>query len=152
MVDSSAALASRFMILRLSKSFFGREDKDLAGKLITELPGILNWAIQGKFRLRERGHFVQPSSVEDAVRDIEDLSSPVRAFVRTHCEVGPGKRVGVNGLYEAWKTWCDGDGRSAATTKQSFGRDLLAAVPGVQRRRGTNMAGFYEGIGLKEVP
>ncbi|MCC6680722.1 MAG: hypothetical protein IT445_07450 [Phycisphaeraceae bacterium] len=149
--DASGALAGRFMILRLTQSFYGREDKALTAKLLTELPGILNWAIEGWRRLRQRGHFVQPSSVEDAVRDMEDLSSPVGAFVRERCETGPGKRTWVDDLYGAWKAWCEQEGRSMVTTKQTFGRDLSAAVPGVTRRRGTGMTAFYEGIGLKEV-
>jgi len=149
--DASGALAGRFMILRLTESFYGREDKALTAKLLTELPGILNWAIEGWRRLRARGHFVQPSSVEDAVRDMEDLSSPVGAFVRERCEIGPGKRIWVGDLYEAWKTWCEQEGRSMVTTKQTFGRDLSAAVPGVTRRRATGNTTFYEGIGLKEA-
>ena len=146
--DASGALAGRFMILRLTNSFYGREDKALTTKLLTELPGILNWAIEGWRRLRARGHFVQPSSVEDAVRDMEDLSSPVGAFVRERCDVGPGMRAWVDDLYAAWKTWCEQEGRSIVTTKQTFGRDLSAAVPGVARRRGTGNTTFYEGISL----
>ncbi len=150
--DASGALAGRFMILRLTESFYGREDKALTTKLLTELPGILNWAIEGWQRLRKRGYFVQPSSVDDAVREIEDLSSPVNAFVRERCEIGPGKRVWVDELYEAWKGWCEQEGYSMIKTKATLGRDLSAAVPGVQRRRGTGLVPFYQGIGLKEVP
>jgi len=149
--DASGALAGRFMILRLTESFYGREDKALTAKLLTELPGILNWAIEGWRRLRARGHFVQPTSVDDAVRDMEGPSSPVGAFVRERCEIGPGKRIWVGDLYEAWKTWCEQEGRSMVTTKQTFGRDLSAAVPGVTRRRATGNTTFYEGIGLKEA-
>jgi putative DNA primase/helicase len=151
MNDSSGALAGRFMILRLTESFYGREDKSLTDRLLTELPGILNWAIEGWRRLRERGRFVQPASVEDAVRDMEDLSSPVGAFVRDRCEIGPGMRAWVDDLYRAWKYWCEADGRVSVTTKQTFGRDLMAAVPGVSTRVSTT-ARFYQGIALKGVP
>ena len=34
----------------------------LIDRLLTELPGILNWSIVGWQRLTERGHFVQPVS------------------------------------------------------------------------------------------
>jgi len=109
------------------------------------------WVPEGWRRLRARGHFVQPSSVENAVRDMEDLSSPVGAFVRERCEVGSGLRIWIDDLYAAWKEWCEADGRISVTTKQTFGRDLMAAVPGVSRRCGTNGARFYQGIGLKGV-
>lgn len=146
--DSSGALAGRFMILRFHHSFFGKEDPRLTERLLAELPGILNWAIDGWQRLHERGHFVMPSAVEDVVQEIEDLSSPVAAFVRDRCVVGPGYRVSTNSLYDSWKQWCEDEGRQLVSTKQTFGRDLAAAAPGVTRRRGTT-ENFYEGISQK---
>lgn len=151
--DASTALAGRFLVLRLSHTFYGNEDVTLTDQLLAELPGILLWAIEGWKRLRQRGRFVQPKSGEDAIRDMEDLASPVGAFIRDRCVVGVGHRAWVDDLYNAWKAWCEQDGRNAVSTKQAFGRDLMAAAPGVARRRGTGMVAFYEGIGLqREVP
>jgi len=147
--DASGALAGRFMMLKLTESFYGREDTTLTGKLCGELPGILNWAIDGWKRLRERGLFIQPASVEDALCDMEDLSSPVGAFVRECCDIGPGLRAWVDDLYNAWKSWCERDGRVTVTTKQTFGRDLMAAVPGASCRRNQSFGRFYVGIALK---
>lgn len=149
LTDSSGALAGRFEILRLTKSFYGQEDTGLTNRLLNEMPGILNWAIAGWRRLRERGHFVMPTSVRDVAQEIEDLSSPVSAFVRDACIVGAGHRVSVDSLYDAWKRWCEGEGRQAVTTKQTFGRDLNAAIAGISRRRGTAQKPFYDGIALK---
>jgi putative DNA primase/helicase len=49
--DSSGALAGRFIVLVLERSFFGQEDLGLAGRLVAELPAILNWALVGYRRL-----------------------------------------------------------------------------------------------------
>ena len=87
--------------------------------------------------------------MSEAVREMEDLASPVGAFVRECCTVGPGLRAWVDELYNAWKDWCERDGRTLVTNKQTFGRDLAAAVPGVARRRGAGDVPFYEGIELK---
>jgi putative DNA primase/helicase len=149
LMDASGALAGRFVILRFTQSFYGKEDTGLTDRLLGELPGILNWAIEGWQRLRERGHFVMPSSVRDVVQEIEDLSSPVAAFVRDTCIVGSGHRIGVDSIYDAWKRWCEDEGRQAVTAKQTFGRDLAAAIAGISRRRGTAQQPFYEGIALK---
>lgn len=148
MNDASGALANRFLVLRLAQSFYGREDVTLTDKLMQELPGILLWALQGWVRLHERGRFVQASSAADALRDLEDLSSPVGAFVRDCCTVSPGHRAYVDDLYEAWKKWCDREGRNAVSTRQTFGRDLAAVVPGLVARRNHGAGRFYEGIGL----
>lgn len=151
--DASTALAGRFLVLRLTNTFYGTEDVTLTDQLLAELLGILLWAIEGWKRLRQRGRFVQPKSGEDAILDMEDLGSPVGAFIRDRCVVGVGHRAWMDDLYNAWKGWCEQDGRNAVSTRQSFGRDLMAAAPGVARRRGTGMVSFYEGIGLRtEVP
>lgn len=147
--DASTALAGRFLVLRLFHTFYGNEDVTLTDQLLAELPGILQWAIEGWKRLRARGRFVQPRSGEDAVRDMEDLASPVGAFIRDRCIVDVGHRTWVDDIYNAWRVWCEQDGRNAVSTKQAFGRDLMAAAPGVSRRRGTGMVAFYEGIGLQ---
>lgn len=147
--DASTALAGRFMVLRLTKSFYGNENTNLTNELLAELPGILLWALMGWLRLRDRGRFLEPESSRVAVQDIEDLSSPVQAFVRERCVVGVGHRVLVETLYEEWRSWCTADGRTSCTTKQMFGRDLAAAIPGVTTRRGSEHVRFYDGIGLK---
>src|SRR6266508_3749769 len=102
----------------------------------SELPGILNWALDGIARLREQRHFTEPSSSREAIRDLEDLASPISAFVRDRCRVAPDQAVGIDHLWAAWKGWCD-DQSQRPGTKQTFGRDLRAAVPrlGVSRPR-----------------
>jgi len=150
MNDVSGALAGRFLVLRFTKSFFGREDPHLLEKLLPELSGILLWALQGWVRLHERGRFVQPASSESALLALEDLSSPVGAFVRDRCVVEPGQRIWVDDLYQAWREWCEKNGRNIVTTRQVFGRDLLAVAPGVVCRRNRVAGRYYEGISLKE--
>jgi putative DNA primase/helicase len=133
--DNSGALASRFVLLTLIKSFYGREDPTLTDQLLAEAPGIFNWALEGLDRLTERGYFVQPESAREALRHIEDLSAPVGAFVRDFCEVGPAFEVDKDELYQAWKDWCQLEGRKRPGSKAVFTRDLRAAVPGVTPRR-----------------
>jgi putative DNA primase/helicase len=149
LTDASGALAGRFMIIRLTNSFYGKEDHGLTPRLIGELPGILNWAIEGWQRLHDRGRFLMPNSSLEVAEDIGDLSSPVSAFIRDCCIVREGNRIAVDALYAQWKQWCDREGRQMVTSKQTFGRDLTAAVPSVKRRRGTGQESFYDGIALR---
>lgn len=151
--DASGALASRFIVLTMTKSFYGKEDRGLTGRLLKELPGILNWAIEGWRRVKSRGHFIQPVSSAEAIRDLEDLSSPIGAFLRERCVVGQGHHVGIDYLYEVWTGWCQDQGRDHSGTKQTFGRDLRSAVPGLSVTQPRDDAGrqyrAYEGISVK---
>src|SRR6266566_22116 len=58
--DASGAIASRFVVLTLSRSWLGAEDKELTSKLLGELPGILGWALDGMESLMGLGRFKEP--------------------------------------------------------------------------------------------
>jgi putative DNA primase/helicase len=148
--DSSGALASRFVVFVLRNSFYGRENPALTDELLTEAPSIFSWALAGLDRLRARGYFVMAPAGEEAVRQLEDLASPIGAFVRDVCIVGAEYEVPVDSLWGAWKTWCESDNRHAGT-RATFGRDLRAAVPTMSRgypHEGNIRVYVYRGIGL----
>jgi putative DNA primase/helicase len=155
LTDASGALASRFIVLNLVHSFFGHEDRALTPRLLGELPGILLWAMRGWDRLTKRGYFVQPVSSAAAIEQLEDLGSPIGAFLRQCCTIYPGAMVPPAALYEAWCGWCTDQGRDHPGTVQSFGRDLSAAVPGLtikQQRDDGRMCRVYAGIKLGRTP
>jgi putative DNA primase/helicase len=146
--DASGALASRFITLTLQHSFYGKEDRGLKEKLRSELPGILNWALEGLRRLQERGRFDPPSSSLDTFQYMEDLSSPVGAFVRDKCEVRADARIEKADLYDAYKRYCEAQGDKHPYTQLMFGRNLTAAYPSV-RVGHSGATKFYYGIRLK---
>lgn len=135
MSDASGALVSRFIMLQFTKTFYGHEDHHLFAKLKPELPAILNWAIAGLHRLRERGKFVQPESASDMLQEFEDLASPINKFLRECCYVAPNATCSAKELWEKWKKWCEDDGKSHVSTNSVFGRDLKYAIPGLIKLR-----------------
>lgn len=150
--DSSGALASRFIVLRMTESFLGREDTTLTDRLLTELPGILLWAIEGWHRLQQRGRFVQPESSAELRDEMEDLTSPIGQFVRECCILDPACCVPVADIFKAWEEWTKAAGWKEPGTQQSFGQRLRAAVPtlrAVQPRSGGVRHREYQGIGLR---
>ena len=151
--DASGALPGRMILLRLTESWFGKEDTGLTDRLLTERPGILLWAIEGWRRLRERGHFLQPDAGREMMRELDDLGSPVGAFVRDCCTVSPGCHIERSAIFDAWKRWCAEQGRDHPGTAATFGRDLRAVVPALGDAQRRVDAGdrirVYEGIALK---
>jgi putative DNA primase/helicase len=144
--DDSGTLSSRFILLRLTESFLGKEDIELKRKLAPELAGILNLALDGLDRLRERGYFQMPETSLDSIRQLEDLGSPVAAFLRDWGERGFTKTIKVKLLYSAYRTWCEEVGQRPLP-QHVFGRGLHAVVPTL------NTAGYganrtYVGVGL----
>ena len=152
LADASGAMASRFLTLRIVPSFYGREDPGLAQRLMGELPGILNWAIEGWQRLHLRGHFVEPKASAEAAQQLADLGSPISAFVRDRCMMGPTADVEVDRIYSEWRLWCAAQGIDRPGAKHQFGRDLSAAFPEVaitQPRVEGRRLRVYQGIGLE---
>lgn len=148
--ESSGALVSRFVMLRLTRDFLGKEDLGLEAKLLAELPGILQWAVDGWEMLQERGHFVQPFHSAALVKDMVATGSPIRLFVEECCVVNIAATVRVQALYEAWVAWCKDGGRDPGN-KQRFGSALLAAFPKIEKsqpREGEARIYTYQGIGI----
>jgi putative DNA primase/helicase len=146
--DVSGALASRFVVLLLTESFDGREDPELTDKLLIELPSILNWALAGLKRLRDHGRFEMPQESIAAIRQLEDLASPVGAFLRDWCEPAPNARENVKTLFEAWRYYCEQHGLSPGSSV-IFGRNLSAVRPEI-RRTGRGKQRCYNGIRLSK--
>jgi putative DNA primase/helicase len=153
MRDASGALLTRVILLKLTKSFTGREDRKLGDRLLRELPGVLNWSIRGLQRLQARGYLVQPESGRELLDDLKDMASPISAFIEDRCHLGTQYSVAIDDLFGAWQTWCESHGRDHPGSQQTFGRDLRAARPEItvcQRRTSlSSRARFYEGIGLQ---
>lgn len=151
LADSSTALPSRMIVLRLTHSWLGKEDPRLQARLLNELPGILNWAIRGLLRLRQRGHFVQPDSGKQARGEMTDLASPVKQFLDETCRLGAGLSIPCDKLYDVWRSWAEANGEKNVNTKAFFGRQLRAAAPTVERkqtRSGVRRMWVYDGVDL----
>jgi putative DNA primase/helicase len=150
--DASMAIAGRFVPLLLTRSWLGHEDHQLEDALREELPGILNWSLDGLERLARQGRFTRPPGADEAMVALQDLASPVAAFVRDRCVRGPDHEIAVDSLYAAWKTWAEDNGHTKVT-KQVFGRDLRAAVPGLRVARpgghDEDRVRVYVGVGLR---
>ena len=151
--DASTAIVGRVVLLLLSNSWLGKEDHGLEPALQGELAGILNWALAGLQRLTvENGNrFTWLASAKEAITTLRDLASPVAAFVREKCETGPDRQITVDELYVEYKAWCEDNGHVKAT-KQTFGRDLRAAVPSISVKRPRDLGErvrVYYGIALR---
>lgn len=146
--DASGAIANRFIVLSMSASFLGKENTKLTDELLAELPGILRWTLDGLDRI-STGSFTTPTSSLDAITALQDLVSPVAAFVRDRCTVGPYEAP-VSALYNDWRVWCEDSGHRPGST-QTFGRDLRAVIPQLrvtQPRDGQSRERHYVGLTL----
>jgi putative DNA primase/helicase len=150
--DYSGALPGRMIVLRMTRSFFDKEDLTLGERILAELPSILIWALLGWENLQSSKRFTQPTSGLEILEDFESLSNPYGAFLAERCDLDPNHRVSCQELYHAWKTWCETQGREHAGDIQGFGRAMRSAEPSVdliRPRMDGHQVRMYAGIKLK---
>src|SRR5215468_9819626 len=83
--DASAAIIGRLLVLRMTKSWLGREDIGLLDRLLGELPGILNWGLEGLRWLAANGKFTTDPAAAEIVAQMTVLASPMKTYAEENC-------------------------------------------------------------------
>lgn len=151
--DTSNALGARMIVVKTRQSFLGREDEGLTERLKAEMPGILNWALDGLARLKSRGHLVQPKSCMADVMQMHKLASPVKWFLDTEVVMGPGHSAPKERVWLAFNEWIDDAGLTYTGGKEHFIKDLNSAggrFEQSKRRAHDKRVAYLEGLELKE--
>lgn len=97
-------------------------DDGLPSKLAAELPGILNWAIQGCQEWLAEG-LKPPERVLAATDSYRLESDVIGAFIEDECEIGAGYEAKGGELYQCYKRWSHDNGEYSVTAT-AFGRRL----------------------------
>lgn len=95
--DTANALMRRLLILHYTKIPDSPDDQ-LIEKLKLELPGILNWAIAGLYRLRKQKEFTTPPSSLVSSEEFRAASNSAVDFVKEYCIVAIGQRTNLDEL------------------------------------------------------
>jgi phage/plasmid-associated DNA primase len=127
-------LPTRLVKINFAESFYGREDRTLAARLIGgELPGIAQRTMRAYRRLLSRGRFIQPHSSRMLEEQVHETSDPYALFIRECLVRVPGGTVNKQVVYERFKGWCAQTGRLdelTALTQQKFSTNLVEAMGG----------------------
>ena len=153
--DASTAIVGRFLVLRMTKSWLGREDMGLPDRVLGELPGILTWALDGLRWLMANGRFTEDPGAAEIVMQMTALASPIRTYAEENCVVGEGKEFETDTrvLYHDHCTWRRANGHMVIANS-TFGASLRAAFPHITSKRIVRPDGsrgrIYVGIRLKK--
>ena len=141
------AIWSRVRLVPFEVSFAGREDFDLGDKLAAELPGILNWAIQGCLAWQRQG-LRPPAKVEAATQAYREEMDVFGPFISEFCVIHPHAEAWTNRLYATYQAWCIENGRHPENATK-FGRYLTAKGFRTQKSTGGKIKRI--GIGLLQA-
>lgn len=111
-----AGLFRRVKVVRFPPIPQDQRDPEIKERVKLEGAGILNWALDGLDRLRERGEFDIPQVVKDSTDDFRETNDIPAAFVAECCIVGSDPksrqpyRTQGGVLYKAYSEWCRENG------------------------------------------
>jgi putative DNA primase/helicase len=122
--DHSSAFYKRLVLIPCDRIFEESEKNRLLNiQIQEELPGILNWSIQGLMRLNKRGMFEHHEFMKEAVQELEDDNNPVNGFFRDHVEidVSDGVYIEKAELFKKYREW-SGDKEEYKLSNTIFAR------------------------------
>lgn len=119
-------------------------DPNLTEKLKQELPGILNWAVEGCLLWQKEG-LTMPEEVQSATSNYRvDMADNVTLFINDKCVLDPDGCIPAKKFYEVYVTWCDLNG-DESVEQRTFKRKLQDMCF-KQKRSGENGCRQWHGI------
>ena len=134
--DKTEGIWRRILFVPFDKVIHDEDQiKDLAEQLKHELPGILNWALDGLQKLNDAGGFTIPEKTKELVEEYRRDSDPARAFLLEKYIFSPNAwGVNCTELYNEYKQYCEENGYRPMSNRL-FGRQVRRVFPTIKRVR-----------------
>ncbi len=143
--DLTRGFRRRAMVIPFDRAFHEKGAiQDLADQIIKkELAGVLNRALEGLERLRERGDFLEPESCRIAREVWMSESNNVALFMREKVTITHSNQntIALSDMYNSFTDWCITYGINRVETKQQF-RGMLEDIGIWYGKLGSNKSGF----------
>ena len=98
------------------------QDRELMSALRQELPGILNWAIEGCLKWQADG-IKAPASVAASITAYRSEMDTVAGFIEDECYEDASVRSSLASVYDQYASWCKAHDKHPRT-KVQFGKAL----------------------------
>ena len=110
-------------------------DPELINKLLEELPGIMNWAIEGYKDLMENKGFAESRQHKELLKSFRLSVSPVASFVADELIRRHDTNDDLRYLYDLWEAWAKNSGfqnMSITKFKERLNEHLEDLIPGIK--------------------
>jgi putative DNA primase/helicase len=144
--DFSSALFRRAIVVSFNRSFTEADrDPDLKGKLLQELPGILNLVLNATQELFTKGRFRAPASSNEIKKKWRFDADQVAQFINDCCRLECGSSVISSVLYNEYRCWARDNGIKNALGHARFSA-RVANFTGCSLSRGTGGVRMIRGV------
>lgn len=122
--DTGNSIWRRLRLIPFYRTFTDQDkDPELGAKLEAEQSGILNFALDGLRRLRQRGRLPEAAAVTKAVKQYKHESNPVAQWLDESTVAKPGIETSGIYIYADYERWCLRNGRQSLNNV-NFGKEL----------------------------
>jgi P4 family phage/plasmid primase-like protien len=140
--DANSGLFRRVKVVTFPELPEDQRDPQIKRHIEQEGAGILNWALEGLRRLKDRGHFEVPAGVADATKQFREHNDVPALFVEDRCIKELDAEVQAAKLYREYRYWCEENGhRPQSSTRLADDWRRL----GFERKR-TMTGTIYQGL------
>jgi putative DNA primase/helicase len=138
---------SRIKLMPFNVSFEGREDKNLKEDLMSELPGILRWAVEGCSTYLRNG-LTFPKSVVSATDKYKAESDKLAQWAEECCTFNECLQQYTHDLHRNYEEWCKRTHEKNVMNRDSFGRRMAKFARSKKLKSEHKAKGtLYYGIG-----
>jgi putative DNA primase/helicase len=112
-IELTNAFFRRFIIIPFIVEIPAEEqDRELHQKIIeAELPGVLNWALDGLKRLLANKKFTDCTTIDETMKQYRSESDSVQMFIdEANYQPSNTKRILLKKLFQQYRTFCDEGG------------------------------------------
>ncbi len=143
-VENSHAFFRRFLIIPFNVTIDpAKKDTGLAKKIIeTELPGVLNWILDGLARLLKQNDFSPCEASDQVLQQYKHDSNNVAVWLEENGYQASttGQEEPANRLYQNYRTFCKGQGFWAVSSK-TFAQRMGTA--GIKKHRKSGCVVYF---------
>lgn len=155
--DSTFFSGDKTRVIEFKRHFKPEErDKSLKHRLLSELPGILNWCVQGWFLYKAEG-LKSTQAVLAATAEYENDSDKLGKFISDCLAKVPDSSISIKNAYARYVEWCDDCGYGCEN-KGSFvdeikARKIFAASGTIAGKTVRNVVkGYAFSVDNEEIP
>mgnify|MGYP000014225589 FL=1 len=121
-----------------------KKDKALPQKLAAEMPGILNWMLEGAQKWYRDGGFPPCERIDGASREYRQEMDHMAQFLAACTQPQPGGGIKAKDLYAIYTLWARNEGLRYPKSASRFGLDLKKRLKSHRGGKGV----YYDGLTL----
>jgi putative DNA primase/helicase len=124
--DRSDGFYRRLLISKVKPVHYDKPDRTLSDQLDKEIPGIINWLLEGLCRVVRNGFIIEPSArMTQELQSVRDSSDTIQLFMSDEQFIeytgDKDDKVSIKQLYDAYENWCQ-DNNYLVIHKNTFGK------------------------------